>query len=64
MMETVADVMESIRDVKSLIEFINAKESESTKEGKEHEADTFGDVALVLGDYIGLLKRMKLKEAF
>lgn len=61
-METVGDVMESIRDIKKLIEFINDKSSVAEKAGDVHGADSFGDVALALGDYIAALKRMKLKE--
>lgn len=61
-METVGDVMESIRDIKKLIEFINGKLIDAEQARDTHGADSFGDVALALGDYISALKRMKLKE--
>lgn len=61
-METVGDAMEAIGDIKKLIEFINRKSSVAEKAGDVHGADSFGDVALALSDYIETLKRMKLRE--
>ena len=63
-METVGDVMESIKDLKGLISFLNVQEELAAKGGNEHDADSFADVALALGDYVNLLKRQKLKEEF
>lgn len=47
-----------------MINFINGEAELAEKAGKDHDADSFGDVSLALGDYITMLKRIKLKEAF
>lgn len=62
-METVGDVMESIKDLNGLIKFVNDQANMAREAGRDRDVDAFVGVSMALGDYISALKRMKLKEA-
>ena len=61
-MKTVGEVMETIKEVRDMSKALQGKADEAGQEGKNHDADMFGDAAMMLGDYVLMLKRMKLEE--
>ena len=63
-MNTVGEVLETIQEVKGMSKVLQDKADKASQEGKNHDADMFGDAADMLGDYVIMLKRLKLEEEF